>query len=203
MYFDIGANIGQWALSNIDRCEKIVCVEASPNTFQNLVLNCRNPNIECVNYAVCNNNNEPITFYEADACTISTINEDWLSDPSSRFYNYCGYTEITCKSITIDSLISHYGKPSLIKVDVEGGEYQCISSLTQKVDTLCFEWASETNEITLRCLEYLESLGFTQFYLQFKDDYTFRPSVYTTIHDIKQKLAKTIPKEDWGMIWCV
>lgn len=101
-------------------------------------------------------------------------------------------------------MIEQYGTPDLIKIDVEGGEYECISSLSQKVDTLCFEWASEVNDITFKCLDHLTSLGFTKFYIQKGDTYNFRPQdndfydVSTTI----QLLRNMIPKEDWGMIWC-
>lgn len=33
MFFDIGSNIGSWALANIDYCDKIISIEASPITF--------------------------------------------------------------------------------------------------------------------------------------------------------------------------
>ena len=33
---DIGANIGKWSLSNVNSCEKIIAIEASPNTFKRL-----------------------------------------------------------------------------------------------------------------------------------------------------------------------
>jgi hypothetical protein len=101
-------------------------------------------------------------------------------------------------------LIQLYGKPNLIKVDVEGSEYECISSLTQKVDTLCFEWASETINNSIKCLEYLQTLGFDKFYIQNEDNYTFVPEQHS-YYDIiftKENLSKTIPKKDWGMIWC-
>ena len=39
MYFDIGSNIGKWALANINQCDKIIAIEASPITFNNLVSN--------------------------------------------------------------------------------------------------------------------------------------------------------------------
>ena len=54
---------------------------------------------------------------------------------------------MTKATITIDKLIQEYGTPELIKIDVEGGEFECLSSLTQKVNNICFEWASETNDI--------------------------------------------------------
>jgi FkbM family methyltransferase len=203
MYFDIGSNIGNWSLANIHKCNKIISIEASPITFKRLVNNCKNDNIILLNYAVCNNNCNDIIFYQADSDTLSTINKEWLTSESSRFHNY-PYKEITCKTITIDKLIEEYGIPDFIKIDVEGGEYECICSLTQKVKLLCFEWASETNMITFKCIDYLFKLGYTQYYIQMGDDYLFRPSDddFYDIFSIKIKLSKTIPKHDWGMIWC-
>jgi len=203
MFFDIGSNIGNWALSNITNCNKIISIEASPKTFSRLVTNCKNDKIILLNYAVCNNNGNDIIFYQADCDVLSTINKDWLTSDTSRFYNQ-PYTEITCKTISIDKLIEHYGVPDLIKIDVEGGEYECISSLTQKVNLLCFEWASETNKITFMCIDYLFNLGYMHFYIQNCDNYLFRPqhNDYYDIYTIKTKLLNTIPKTDWGMIWC-
>jgi len=203
MFFDIGSNIGNWALANINQCDKIISVEASPTTFKRLINNCKNDKIICLNYAVCNNNGKDIIFYQADCDVLSTINKDWLTKDTSRFFN-SSYTEITCKTISIDNLIEQYGFPDLIKIDVEGGEYECISSLTKKIEIICFEWASETNDITFKCIDYLFNLGYTQYYIQNSDNYLFRPqeNEYYDINIIKTKLSNTIPKQDWGMIWC-
>jgi hypothetical protein len=54
---------------------------------------------------------------------------------------------------------------------------------------LCFEWASELDELNFKCLDYLFSLG-----LQFEDNYD--------IESIKARLLQTTPKKEWGMIWC-
>ncbi len=89
----------------------------------------------------------------------------------------------------------------MIKIDVEGGEYECITSLNQKVKMLCFEWASEVNDITFKCIDYLLNLGFTQFYIQNEDNYLFRPQD-NDFYTIKKELSNTIPKQNWGMIWC-
>ncbi len=202
MYFDIGANIGKWALENISKTNKIISIEASPITFEKLKKNCNNPNIILLNYAVCDNSGNDITFYHANADTLSTLNKTWLDDTKSRFYKYTKFHEIICKTITIDSLIDIYGKPDLIKIDVEGGEYQCVKSLTQKVDLLCFEWAAEMLDVANNCIDYLYNLGFNKFYIQDTDVYTFRPTEFYDINVIKEKLNKTTPKKDWGMIWC-
>lgn len=203
LVFDIGANIGNWTNANVHKYDKIVSIEASPITFKNLLQNCMNDKIIPLNYAVCNNSGNDITFYHANCSVLSTLNKDWLTSESSRFYNE-PYISIICKTITIDNLINTYGMPDLIKIDVEGGEYDCIASLTQKVNMLCFEWASEVNNITFNCIDHLYQLGFTQYYIQYCDDHTFRPSDndFYDVSTIKTKLMNTVEKVDWGMIWC-
>lgn len=208
LYFDIGANHGYWALKNLENNKdilKIISVEPVPNTFSILKNNCINENkIDCLNYAVCDNNNEDIKFYDAlNAHTLSTLNINWLTDSNNRFYN-TNYKEIICHTITIDNLIKKYGVPDLIKIDVEGGEYECIKSLTKKYNLLCFEWASETNEITYKCIDYLFNLGYSNFSIQYRDDYLYRPKDedFYDLTLIKDILSDTVPKHDWGMIWC-
>lgn len=203
MFFDIGSNIGKWALANIDQTDHIISVEASPITFEKLKQLCIHDKITLLNYAVCNHEGKDIVFYQADSDTISTMNKDWLVSEQSRFYNH-PFKEIHCKTITIDKLIEQYGVPDLIKIDVEGGEYECIQSLTQKVNLLCFEWASETNLITFQCIDYLINLGYTYYHLQYTDQYTYRPNDndFYDSNTLKNKLAHTTPKVDWGMIWC-
>lgn len=203
MYFDIGANIGKWSLTNITKTDKIIAIEAINETFQKLKNNVgNNINIIPLNLAVCYSDCNEITFYKAiNADTLSTLNQDWLNNPKSRFFG-TSYVEEVCKTISIDNLIETYGEPELIKIDVEGGEFETIKSLTKKTNNLCFEWASETNDITLKCIDYLFNLGFNKFYVQFGDDYIFRPSNYYDINHTKNILSNSKPKIDWGMIWC-
>lgn len=201
--FDIGSNIGKWAIANSALYNTIISVEASPSTFQRLQEHCLPfSNIIPLNFAVCNNGGQDIVFYEASADVISTLNREWLSNSNSRF---CGmpHREIMCKTITLDTLIEKYGKPDLIKIDVEGAEYDCISSLSQHVDTICFEWASEMYNISYRCIDYLETIGFTRFCVQLEDQYTFRPNDndYYSSQVAKELLGMMTPKQEWGMIW--
>ena len=204
MYFDIGANIGNWSKQNLlNKSYKIIAVEASPRTYTSLVENVVDIGVKCINYAVCDNSNKPITFFDAAVHTISTLNEDWLRSEKSRFFNFTPYNAITVETITLDKMIETFGQPDLIKIDVEGGEYECIKSLSIRVPLLCFEWASEMQDVIFKSLDHLHTLDFIQFHIQFEDDYTYRPSEYTdTIDTVKEKIRLTIPKVHWGMIWC-
>ena len=114
LIYDIGANIGNWSLANMNDNTQIIAIEASPITFQKLKDNVRQQNILLLNYAVCNNDCKDILFYHSYCDTLSTLNKEWLSNETSRF---CGqpFIEITCRTTTIDKLIEMYGEPDLIK----------------------------------------------------------------------------------------
>jgi len=205
LYFDIGANVGNWSLANIERCEKIIAVEPSIKNYEILSKKCENTNITCLNYAVSNEDKKEVDFYEckSDYC-LSTINKDWLCSENSRFYGK-EYTKITCQTISLDKLIEQYGVPDLIKIDVEGAEHLVISSLTQKVKTLCFEWAQEFYFVTKHSINHLTKIGFTKFHVQFYDNYIYIPKEEEYTEDLKiieEKLNKET-NNNWGMVWAM
>jgi FkbM family methyltransferase len=205
--FDIGAYDGNWALSNVYNFDKIIAIEASFFAYEQILKKINNYKIIPLHYVVYNNDCKYITFHQ---CTtdnsLSTLNEDWLTNPKSRFYDKLYHNiELINKTISIDKLIEIYGKPNFIKINVGGAEYECISSLNTKIDLLCFKWISEFNEITLNCLDYLEDLGYTKFYIQDGYDYTFKPPENEFIYPIlnaKILLLTKIDRIDEGMIWC-
>ena len=202
LLFDIGANIGSWALDNYNDRTRIISVEASPNTFQTLQKNTSGKNITCLNYAVSSSTEPTIDFFDCAANTISTLDEEWLNDKTSRFYSQYPYKKIQVPTITIDKLILEYGIPDILKVDVEGAENIVLKSLTQQAKTICFEWASEWNEKTFDGLNHLEKLSYTKFHIQDSDSYTYKPPSYTlTKTQVIEALNLTRPKLDWGMIW--
>ena len=203
MIFDIGAHHGKWTLANYNVSDTFVVVEASPNTFiYTKSAICRYSNCILLNTAV-GEQSGTISFYEAAASTVSTTNLDWLTKDSYRFKGM-KYKETSVPCVTLDSLIQTYGKPSLIKVDVEGAEYRVIKGLSQKVDMLCFEWAIEMKTDIIDTLQYLTSIGFTSFYIQHEDAYTFRPK-REKMYNINTciDMLHTYNKKEWGMIWCV
>lgn len=200
LYFDIGANIGEWSLGNIKKCEKIIAVEPSIINYKKLSKACEEKNIICLNYAVSNEDKEEVDFYE-HGC-LSTINKNWLCSKNSRFYGI-KYIQTTCKTISLDKLVEQYGIPDLIKIDVEGAEDLVISSLTKKVKNLCFEWAREFHSVTRNSIDNLIKIGFTKFHVQFGDKYIYVPKKEEYTEDlniIEYKLTKE-KNNDWGMVW--
>lgn len=204
LLFDIGANVGRWALDNAQTGTRMVCVEPDPDTFRTLQSNTSKHTllqcIECLNLAVCAQQGT-VPFYKSVHDTLSTLRKEWLTSETSRFFN-CGFQETVCNTITLDEMIGRYGVPDLVKIDVESGEFMCLQSLTQKVPLLCFEWAAETREVTDSCLGHLQALGFHEFHIQMGDHYTYRPSSWNDMHAVMRDLDRMVPKRDFGMLWC-
>jgi FkbM family methyltransferase len=210
LFFDIGANIGKWSVSNVNSIDKIIAVEASPRAFSILRENIDmlprslSHNIILLNYAV--SNEKEVDFYECKKHRYSTTNIDWVADKKSRFHGK-EYTTMKCKTITLDKMIDLYGVPDLLKIDVEGGEYECLQTLSQKTPYICFEWAMEFLDLADKCLLYLYQLGYNYAFVQYEDMYQFRPRDcdYKPIEEMGDML-KLFPnrgrRNDWGMIWC-
>jgi FkbM family methyltransferase len=203
LIFDIGANVGNWAKANSHDDVSIVAVEASPSTFGQLLANTNTmKNITSLNFVVCDSPSTHVSFYESDNNGISTLNESWLNDPKSRFYNSANYRTIKVPCITLDELIKMYGTPNFIKIDVESAEDIVIQTLTSKVDMIAFEWASEMRDVAYRSIDHLVSLGFTRFHIQLQDAYTYRPTTFEHSElSAKTYLKTTQDRWDWGMIW--
>jgi FkbM family methyltransferase len=216
LFFDIGANIGKWTVSNVNMYDSVVAVEPSPMAFSKLLENIDelprslSRNVVCINYAVHNSDDSFINLYDCKKHRYSTTNKMWLLDKKSRFYGK-EHNIVPCRPIKLDQMIQLYGEPDLIKIDVEGGEYECIKTLTRYVSLICFEWALEFLDITQKCIDHLYSIGFREIFVQFEDIYNFRPHPCeyikidsTNLHDTINHFAKydSSKRLDWGMIWC-
>jgi FkbM family methyltransferase len=204
LVFDIGANRGLFTDKCLSLFENVdlIMVEANPTLHNYLINKYRTKeNIKVLNNLVSEKDNEDIDFFISNADTISTASLDWIQ--KSRFTNdYNWNNKVKVKSISIDNMISNFGVPDLIKIDVEGYELEVLKGLTKKVSKICFEWAEEEYDKINKTCEHLQSIGYEQFGFIEKDDYLVEPEIYSkwsecSIHNI------IIPerKEKWGMIW--
>lgn len=202
--FDIGANKGFYTEANRKKYDTCILVEANPNLARELREHYANDSaIEIVHAIASKHSSE--TFYISNADTISTSDIDWVKQ--SRFTSdYIWHPIEGIPTVSLDTLISKYGVPELIKIDVEGYEYNVLQSLTQKVPLLCFEWAEEKKEEILQSIEYLQSLGFSEFQIELEYSYTYTPHTKgwvkaETILSALRSILIPEEKKKWGMIW--
>jgi FkbM family methyltransferase len=90
--------------------------------------------------------------------TISTMSAKWRNEgrfSSEYIEGKDSFVEVT----TLEELISEFGVPDYLKIDVEGFELNVLKGLNTPVKLLSFEFVDEFFEDAIKCLEYLSTLG--------------------------------------------
>lgn len=114
-----------------------------------------------------------VASYECERTMILNSRYNELSSLSTAWLNQCVacsrvhpgdiQQSIKVQTTTLDQLIREYGKPSFVKIDVEGLEDEVIAGLTQPVNALSWEFQSLFLKPALSALAMLEGLGYKDF----------------------------------------
>ena len=152
---DIGANIGNHAVQFAKHFNKVHCFEPNHLAFQVLQLNTRNLSNVIIHPYGLSNRYGKLGF---------SIPEGNLGGGGVTLKN-------NNKTLTIevkkgDEVVSEAF--AVIKIDIEGHEFEAISGLEKKIilnkPIICFELINET-EKDLIIIEKLKSLGYNNFYI--------------------------------------
>jgi FkbM family methyltransferase len=221
--FDIGANIGEFTKSILDKFEKIVCFDP----IEECLLKLKSSDfydknkIILENIAISDRDEEQLFYICEDSIktpcyAISSLNYDWTI--KSRFVDMTHYNEslkliekshvfnktINVKCNTLETIIKKYGVPDFIKIDVEGHEFTILNNFNLLLENtvFCFEWTEEFKNELLNTIEHLDALGYKKFYCLYEDKFL------ETIPEWKDKNSfldfnSFIPqrKQLWGMIY--
>ena len=228
LIFDIGYNKGEFTkvcFQMYPAC-KVVGVEANTSLIYNTP---QTPQLTLINKLASNAGGEKKNFYiDSEQDGISTACIEFIQnsrftkgsknlEPESGQWD----TKTSVSTITLDEMVEEFGSPDLIKVDVEGYEYEVLSGLTQKHGKICWEWHEEQFDTLLKTIEYLLKVGYTEFgmigyfdegdvfekftYSSVGDPYLLEPGSYYQWEELKKEFEKMIKPDrrvDYGMMWC-
>jgi FkbM family methyltransferase len=229
LIFDIGYNVGDFTSVCLDKSPdcKVVGIDANP-TLCHYNKHSENKNVKVINALVSSVDNDKKDFYvDPINIGISTASETFIEN--SRFSKGSKYLgENTgnwinigkVRTVTLDTLINFYGEPDLIKVDVEGYEYEVFSGLSKKVGKLCFECHEEEKDNLYKILDHLSNLGYDQFgligifeqgdvfekltYSEHGDPHLVEPENYYSWQELKEEIEKCFIEDrriNYGMLW--
>lgn len=206
LFFDIGANRGEATEVALKMgFDRVIALEPAPRMYSLLTKNFfNNPKVTPLKLAVLDVQDEEIEFYECGNGELnqgdgsSTTEISWLTDGISRVTGM-DYRTVTANTCTVDWLVEQYGVPTLIKIDVEGGESRVIAGMSCRPARLCFEWHLEYMDKHIADLKRLAEVnGYTEFALQYITHHLLEPTEYRPISEadsIYSWIEET--KSDW------
>lgn len=150
---DAGANIGLYTIIASVFARKVISIEANPLNYQYLqtnILNCNISNAVAINKALMGKKIEYVDIYLGSfpgESSIFKISEDSVRVPV----------------ITLKDIIEEFGSIDLLKIDIEGGEFNVFEnteiSILKKIDKIVGEIHKKKGNVKF-LIKKLEKSGF-------------------------------------------
>ncbi|MCK4292861.1 MAG: FkbM family methyltransferase [Planctomycetes bacterium] len=202
--FDVGANVGRRTKVLLELNASVVVVEPQEHCMSKLRKKYGgNSNVVLVQKAVGKKEGHAEMML-CDSCSLSSLSKDWIeSVKASGRYSACSWNKIvTVPMVTLDDLISQYGKPAFMKIDVEGYEYQVLKGLSQPIKVICFEFTPEFMDSAIKCVEHLSKIGPAKFNYCLDDKPTsFVLSKWYTSEQMREVLGSVCSRSTVGDIY--
>ncbi len=189
--FDIGANIGDKTDAFMKLGATVVAVEPQESCWRVLKHRFKKNNVYIEPKALAGQKGTKMLFVDRST-TLSTMSQDWIETvkQSGRFPNHKWAYNLTVQTSTLDYLIEKYGRPTFCKIDVEGFELDVLQGLSMPIKTISLEFVSERIDASLKCIDYLTSLGKVQFNYHLGDSASFALPDWVDCHQIKTDLTQ-------------
>lgn len=180
VFFDIGAHYGYFSIlasKLVGQLGKVYSFEASPKTYEILLKNASFRDNVIINNLAVSDSSSFLEFYEfpnlySEYNTLDVDqfkNESWFIDSNP--------TAVKIKSVTLDKFVEQeHVEPQIIKIDVEGAEYQVIKGfrdyLKENAPLIVMEFLSEKrgNIAHLNAEKLLRSFGFDSYIIDRKGE---------------------------------
>lgn len=165
LVFDIGYNHGSFTKEILTHFKGVTVIGVDGHPMYEEAFN-RSPlpGVTFIHGLVSDKCTKDLSFFICDINPgINSINPEWINTVRHNHFFEKTKREIKVRSTTLDKLISVYGVPDIIKLDIEGAESMALRGLTQKCGTVILEWSEEFFHETLVCVDLLKNLGYSLF----------------------------------------
>lgn len=172
--FDVGANVGRRTKVFLKLGAIVIAVEPQEHCMEQLRKKYGKDNKVVLVQKAVGEKEGHAEMMLCDSHSLSSLSKDWIeSVKASGRYSACIWNKsVTVPMVTLDDLISQYGKPAFMKIDVEGYEYQALKGLSQPIKVICFESTPEFMASAIKCVEHLSRIATARFNYCLEDKQT-------------------------------
>ncbi len=153
LVFDVGANEGRYVNYLLGLGARVVAIEPIPELATTVER--RYPSVKVVQSALGAEAGSA-TLYLGDRLSSSTMSNEWRAIAGAEWME----RSIEVQMMTLDGLVATYGRPSFVKIDVEGYEAEVLrGGPSVPLTAFSFEFQARAVHLTASALAHVNALG--------------------------------------------
>jgi FkbM family methyltransferase len=197
LVYDVGAHRGAWIDALLKNgAGRVVAIEPQYHLSKFIADRFANMPVTVLDVAL-GDSTGTATMQICCADSLATLNKEWTSACFPQYrWKKAGLVNVT----TLDEVIFRHGKPSFIKMDVEGYESQVLSGLSVPVYSFCLEYNMKVVEYTYKCIDLLGNLGDYEYSYNLGDYQEFKHE-WDSIGKIMAAINRLRRDDLWGSLY--
>ena len=206
LVFDVGANVGSRSKLFLNLGAKVVAFEPQPELCEHLTQHLKLHKRFTLMPIGLSSYPSVVKLRISDAHVLSSMSNRWIESTtqSGRFSSYNWDKSIDVKVDTLDNMLTKFGVPKFIKIDVEGYEFEVLVGLSHPVKYLSLEFTSEDIDNFKKCLLRINEIGNYIFQFSEGETLSFTINQWMEGDALLESLESKIEKQPllWGDIYC-
>jgi FkbM family methyltransferase len=197
LVFDVGANIGLKTNAFLDLGARVIAIEPNPVCADIIRINSSKlpaaQNLVVVPCAIGASRGRLVLNLFEGANTISSGSDEFTAAALAAGQKSSGAIEV--EKTTLDDLISRFGMPDFIKIDVEGMDAEVMQGLSKRPKLLSFEYNLNPGvwPNTLRCISEAKRLGFTEANITTSSESNLIFKTWINLSDLDSAIRSALP----------